>query len=386
MLMGDNLKLTCVKLCSAVLAGILITVVSTAHPMMGNDVGVNVPVPVKIEQKIGEKIGKHIKEKIEGGQNIAHRYQEALKHFNESKKNLGIAEKENSGLFEAKKRYLLSWTDLCEKWMLKLMVKVNNSGIDRELKVSIMEKLGAAINEIRRAKEGVNRSATPEELRNAALQLRDSWNEARVQIRLAVFDYAEYKLERILEKIIQLRDRFEAAGMNVSHLDEKISELETSTREFKTYVDNENLQKAVAQLTVIRQILQEIFIELRELAKEYVGRVAYGYESGLVYAKINGSFDLKGNFTALIRGGGEVAVTPTSAVVSSDGASNNGKVRLLVRGKDVTVVGTGDFRIFAYGKGILQLNGNGYYRVKNIGEPMSPETPFEGSVTVEFGR
>ncbi len=311
------------------------------------------------------------------------RYENASKKFQKAKEMYEKAKERREKAFEYGKKYMHSWTNLCERWIEKLMVRIQTSNMGEDVKLRIMERLRNALGKIEEVEKRINSSTNYTELREAVREMRNVWHSLRVELRLSAYEYALWRFENVVERIEQLRDRFESVGLDVSKIDEKLEKVKELIDEAKSSIDEGNAIAARDKIAQIRFELKNMFAELKLLAKDYAGRVVLGYESGVVYAKVNGSFELSGNVTVLVRGEGDVTVTPESAIVTK--VEKDGYVKVLARG-EVTVSGDGEFRIVAHGKGVLNLNGEGYYRVKeNISTPMSEEKQFEGSTSVKFG-
>jgi len=135
-----------------------------------------------------------------------------------------------------------------------------------------------------------------------------------------------------------------------------------------------------------RDLFVEAFEKVKEVVKEreeILGAKVLGYESGIAYAKVEGSFKLSGNFShVLIKGEGNVTLPEENIVTKVE---RDGELHIVARGQ-LTASGDGEFRIIAIGKGTLDLSGEGYYRVKpSPKEPMGNETEFSGDESLQFG-
>ncbi len=321
--------------------------------------------------------GKGLEKAREGYENASREFQKAREMYEKAKER-----REN--VLEHGKRYMHTWANLCERWIERLMARIQASNMGEDVKLRIMERLENALGRIEEAKKKINGSASYAEFREAVREMRNVWNSVRVELRLSAYEYALWRFEGIVERIEQLKDRFEIAGLDVSKIDEKLEKVKELIDEARSSIDEGDVVAVKDKIAQIRFELKNMFAELKLLAKDYAGRVVLGYESGIVYAKVDGNFELSGNVTVFVRGTGNVTVTPESAIVTK--VEKDGYVKVLARGGNVTVSGDGEFRIVAHGKGVLNLNGEGYYRVKeNISTPMSEEKQFEGSASVEFG-
>ncbi len=220
--------------------------------------------------------------------------------------------------------------------------------------------------------EKVNKSENYKEIRNAMRDLR-------IKFRLIAYEQALNAIERVVERLKQLRDRFEVFGLDVSDVDEKLKGIEEKLKTARNCLVNGDLNCVRDYIHELRSDIRNVVYELKRLAREF--RVVYGYEIGIVHASVNGSFELSGDLkVALIRGVGNLNITPESAVVTE--VTKDSWRKLVVKGS-VDVVGNGEFRILAIGKGSLNLSGTGYYRVKYLNK--TEEEVFNGNVLVVFG-
>lgn len=222
----------------------------------------------------------------------------------------------------------------------------------------------------------INTAQNYTELRGVAAEIKGMWGELKQGMRAVAHEYAVEKYERFLERLIQVRDRLEAAGVDVSELDAKIEEIEASVEELKNYTGTPEFAEKVRD---VNQLFREAFEIVKELARE----VRPVYHTGFVYAYVNGSFELSGNFSSVqIKGEGKLTIPEEVIVTKVDTPG----VRMIVAKGNFTATGDGEFRILAHGSGELILNGEGYYRVKQTPTgPMTEEIEFEGNETVTFG-
>jgi uncharacterized coiled-coil DUF342 family protein len=356
-----------VKICLILIAVFAMTMTVSAQGMNGE---------MDEWKKPMDDEGKPVK-KFDKFNEAKEKYQEAMEKFREAK-NKAIQAR-----FNASKNYLLRWTEMCERWMERLKVRVQNSNMNEEVKLRITERIQNGLEKIDEVKKSIENAQTIEELREAAKEAKKTWIELKMDLRLSAYDYTLNAFYKILDKVEQVRDRLEAAGINVQEINEKIDEIRGYLENAESALEASNVEVVKENLAKAKEGLREVFNEIKNSAKSYTGRVTYGYESGEIFAKVDGTFRLDGNVTALIRGEGNVTVNPTTSVVTD--VTAGGERKIVVRG-DVVVEGNGDFRIFAKGKGELELTGEGYYRVKESPESsMSDETTFEGEETVTFG-
>ncbi len=320
--------------------------------------------------------------------NVEKRWEEAKQKFNESREKYFEVLKEKrekvrekmeevrEKIFESRKRYYMSWAEMCERWVERLRVRVENMHMNEELRVRILASLNHSLERLKEIEERINSTTDYDELRQAVAEIRGVWLELRQELRFAVHSYIVEKFEITLERLKQVRDRLEANGIDVSTLDELIDKIEVAIDELKAAVGTPEFNEKVREV-------KELFVEAFKEVREITGARVLGYEAGFVYAKVDGSFELSGNFSLVqIKGVGNVTL-PESSIVTK--VEKDGELLVVARG-ELNASGEGSFRILAHGNGTLTLNGEGYYRVKpSPSEPMSEEKEFEGSETITFG-
>ncbi len=329
------------------------------------------------------KEGKMIRKELKNGKRIAEeRYREAVKEFRKAKEMYRMGNRSKKmEMFQRGKHLMYKWSDMCERWIERLMERVKASHMNEQVKLQIMERLENALNKVKNFKTNINETHNVTQLRMTVREMRDMWRNVRTELRYSVYEYIVWKFSDILEKATQLSDRFAALGMNVSSINAKITQINTTINQAKMMLNSNDLRGAAEKIMEARKELRELFKELRMYAVQYTYKLRH--TGGLVYAKVNGSFKLSGNYTAFIRGFGNVTVTPTTAIVTK--VVHENYVRILVKGV-ANVTGTGNFRVVAHGTGEIALNGTGFYRVKpSPTKPLSAEIPINGTVTVRFG-
>lgn len=306
------------------------------------------------------------------------KWDKGMEKFNETKKKLeevrNKVQEKKQEVFKAWKRHLNAWIEVAKGWIERVRERVEHLKIGN--KEEILSKLQDAENRLNEIQQEINKSQNYEELKGKARGVRQVWMEVRVELRAAVHSYAVEKYNETLERLKEVRDRLEAAGADVTALDEKITEIEEAVDELQNCcsTQHEFYQK-------VREI-NAMFREAFQLVKELARTIQLGYHTGFVYAHVNGSFELSGNFSSvLIKGDGELNVPENVIVTKVD----TNEMKVVAKG-NFTATGSGNFRILAHGSGVLKLDGEGYYRVKKTpSEPVSEEIQFEGNETVTFG-
>ncbi len=312
----------------------------------------------------------------------------------------------NHMAFDHAKKFLTNGCNFAERWLERFRIYVEHSKIDDTKKQEFLSEINEYINLINDKKAKINDSQTPEELRNAAREMRQTWNEIRLKLRVMVGEVAAFKLQLIVQKAegvkVRLEERiqqYEAYGLDttelenilneyskhIEHANESVNMALALYEEGKIIEANNELRTATKELKEAFKNIKEFVYRLREKASH--GMVFFGNETGEVWAHGNGVVKLTGDAVVNIRGNGTLIVKPIDAVVSVVGfgssvkdEENNtiifeGIGKAIVRGKSVTVSMTGEkITLFAKGKGYLYLSGTGYYRVKKL-----PESPMQGA-------
>ena len=306
--------------------------------------------------------------------------------------------------FRYAKRFVCSGIDYVERWLETLMVRVQTMNMGEEQKLMITERIRNDLNALNESLMKVNESTTPDQLRNAVQELKDVWNRVRVDMRAIVGQMVVTKLMNVTEKAEEVAMRIEAqanettvqqkiedclnklemAREKLEMANEKFEEMFNATNPTELYLEGKRL--VIEAKDLIRSAFGDIksaYLEVR------IGRIFYGNETGFVHAVGEGNAKLDISGFAVVAVNGSVEVTPSTAVVRSVGLSGEngtftGHGRVIVRGDNVSVIVNGSFRIFAIGKGTVDLNGSGHYRVrKSIGT--QAETGTFGNVTLELG-
>jgi len=272
--------------------------------------------------------------------------------------------------------------------------------MDEEQKLMITERIRNDLMALNESLIKVNNSTTPEQLRSAVSELKDVWNRVRVDMRAIVGQVIVAKLMNVTEKAEEVAmrigaqtndtsvqrmiddclNKLELARTKLELANEKFEEMFNATNPSELYLEGKSL--VIEAKDLIRMAFRDIrsaYLRVR------VGEILSN--KGFVHAVGEGTATLNISGFAVIAVNGTVNVAPNTAVIRSVGLSGGngtftGHGRLVVRGDNVSVDVNGSFRIFAIGKGTVNLNGNGHYRV---GEDGRVETGTFGNVTLELG-
>jgi len=318
-------------------------------------------------------------------ENTDKNYQKAKDWFDKTKKNIEEAKKNIEEVrkqaeekrFEAWKKHLQAWVEVAKRWVERVQMRVENMNVGNETKERLMNRLNMIESRLDEIENRIDTAQNYTELRGVAAEIKGMWGELKQGMRAVAHEYAVEKYERFLERLIQVRDRLEAAGVNVSELDAKIEEINESVEELKNYTGTPEFAEKVRE---INQLFGEAFEIVKELARE----ARPEYHTGFVYAYVNGSFELSGNFSSVqIKGDGNVTIPEEVIVTKVDTPG----VKMIIAMGNFTATGEGELRILAHGSGELILNGEGYYRVKQTPTgPMTEEIWFGNeTVSVTFG-
>ncbi len=281
-------------------------------------------------------------------------------------------------MFETHKERMLKWVDNCNRWVERLEKRVMTSNLGEDAKLRIQTRIENMKNEIGEIESMIQDARNFSQLRDAMREVRTLWSDLSKQMRLIAYEHFVLHIEKILEKLEELADRFESQGLDVSNLRKAIKEARDSLEDVEaklkdgtvTHSDTANLNKKVMRA----------FEESKKLAKEYRLKPS----DGIVMANVSGSFTLDGTVKALIKGNGNVNVEPTSAKIAESKGAENVIEALVVMGQ-VNVTGEGNFKIIAHGNGMLTMNGNGNYVYKQCMNQKFVNGTFSDRVTINFG-
>ena len=398
------------KLISIMLILLMVGMAVTAQPM---------------EQKGKEKAKKikEVKEEIkEKYQQAWHKYQEERQKYIQAHQK--YKDLRNKVAFEHAKRYLKNGCHFALNWLERFRFYVNNSNINKEKKAELLSKIDEYMADLEEGKAKINNSTTPQELREAAKELRGKWSKIKNDISVMVGEFAAYKLQVIIEKAekvsltLEMKIRsLENMGVGVNTtvnttehqgiLDEynmHVSKANQSLQDALTLYNQGNWMQGSKELRKTAQELKKAFkeikhfiIKLRQMERQ--GRVFFGNETGEVWVHGNGAVKLEGDAIVNVRGNGTLIISPINAVVTVTGFGNvsynkdtvsyEGNGRAIIRGKDIMVNIIGEnITLYAKGSGTLHLSGVGYYRVKELPnrKMVSGEYNESKSVTVTVGR
>jgi|Deesub1362A_J573_1020465.scaffolds.fasta_scaffold00050_152 hypothetical protein len=330
----------------------------------------------------------------------------------------------NSMTFENAKRFLIAGAEMIERWLERLENLVNNTrGLNDEAKEEILGQIAEYRNIIEEKKNKVINAETPEELREAAREMKTAWMEIRAGIKSIAGQVVVARVNVIIEKAEQVELRIEerinllkSQGIDTSELEmlledysEKIDlakeNLEKAKEKYKEASEGEDvenlLKEANSFLMEANRYLREAFGDVKQIIRILKsiqsGSVFYGNNTGEVFAAGNGTARVEGTGIVVIKGNGVLEVTPGDAVVSITGFGEKsrsgstityeGQGKAVVRGKDISVKLEGEhIRLYAKGYGTLYLEGTGVYKVKKLPDmDMTDEIEYSGSVTIEFG-
>ncbi len=321
--------------------------------------------------------------------------------------------------FRYAKQYICFGVDYVERWLEKLMIQVQNANMGENQKERIMERIQNCLMALNESKNAVNSSMTPDELQNAVLELRKTWNEVRIEIKSIVGQIAVTKLEDVVNRAddvaLKLEGEIEALNVsNVTNLEQKLNDcleklnlakqkLEDANEKFEEMANASNPNELYVEgrhlLIEARDLIREAFMDIKDIYYEIwhlrVGHVFYGNETGELLVVGNGTAEIHLTGVAVILASGNVTVSPATSVVTSVGfessveggvASMSGHGKVVVRGKDVTVRVKGEYiKIFVKGNGTATLNGEGIYKLKKSPHEKMVEETYSGNVTLEFG-
>lgn len=368
-----------------------------------------------------EEIREKYRERAEKYREFKERYEKEREEYMKMREKARDLRGEK---FEHAKRFVWAGGNMGIAYLERLRLYVETAPrISNESREEILAQIDEYTSLLEEKVNKVNESTTPEELREAVKELRDTWMEVKKGIKGIVGQIVAAKLETVIDRAELVESRLEEkivalqqAGVDTTKLEEILSDysekidlaeekIEQAKEKFKEAGSAEDMDRLIAEghslLRDATRYLKEAFKDVKEFVKELMprlreGRIFFGNETGEVWAKGDGIAEITGDAIVRVTGEGTLKVTPADAVIKVVGFGNRsdgdkvtytGEGKAVIRGKDITVRIEGeDIVLFAKGKGSLYLEGEGYYRVKKLpGEEMTDETEFEGSLTVQFG-
>ncbi len=372
--------------------------------------GMSLVVLLVMSSTVGAVPGGKFKARMDGARE---KYENAMAKYNEVREKYQKARGKAVNETMAK-NFLLKGIDVVENWLNVLERRINNMAIDNETRDELLSKIDDYRDRLDEMRTRVNDAETIEELRDVSKDLRNLWIEIRNGIRGMVGQIVVAKLNAVVEKAEQVELRIEEKieALNESGYD--TSALSALLEDYSNNLDlaREKLdiaeekfsdgspeamkegQKAVREaMGYLKQAFGDVRKIIGILKNIRTGHVFYGNKTGEVWAAGDGIAEITGSAIVVVRGNGTLTVAPPDAVVSVTGFGSEedgtytGHGKAVIRGQDISVRIEGNgIKMFAKGHGTLYLDGTGVYRVKKLPrEEMSEETPYNGTVNVEFG-
>lgn len=279
--------------------------------------------------------------------------------------------KEMMKMNENKER-MMNWVQNCEKWMERLREKVNASNMNEATKLRIQERINNVEQQMEQIKLKVQNAKDYNELRNAMKESSRMWMNMSKEMRKIAYEHAIEKAKDMIERLNDLADRFESAGLDVTNLRNAINEANNRLNSIEAKLNSGEV--TLQDFKELKRNIENAFLEAKKLAREY----KLTPEIGIVHAKVNGNFTLNGKMVVLIRGNGTLSASGDST------ASAKGTTAMVLRG-NVTANGEGNFVIVAHGNGTLSMSGIGSYAYKRCVNETFTTGNFTDSVTITFG-
>jgi predicted nuclease with TOPRIM domain len=191
------------------------------------------------------------------------------------------------------KPFLLNSVDLILDALNRIKAHIAASeGLTPEQKADLTAKIDAAIQAVQQAQlsaQNLTNQSTSNDVRDAAREIRWSWNGTKPVLTDAAAAVVNAKLGTIIQSVEQLstkihavRDKLVSQGKNVTTLNEKITafdgNLTLATQEWQAAVAalnstaddraqqaHDHVEKAKGYLTAVRDLLREIVNYIRQL-------------------------------------------------------------------------------------------------------------------------
>lgn len=287
---------------------------------------------------------------------------------------MGKAQDPREKVFAENKERMMNWVNNCERWIERMQEKVNTSNLGEESKLRIQERIRNLDLKMEQIRSQISNANNYYELVDAMRQAKLLWINMSKEMRLIAYENTITQMESIISKLEELADRFESYGLDTTQLRNAIEDANSTLSEIKSKIANG--EDVFRDLKELKKKIETAFAEAKRLAIEYKPKPS----NGIVMANVNGSFELNGTLNALIKGSGNVTVSPESSVSQANGTS----VAIVVRG-NTAVTGEGNFKIVAHGNGTLTMTGSGSYSYKECVSDKFTTGSFNESVTIKFG-
>ncbi|MEM0203130.1 MAG: hypothetical protein QXO16_04010 [Archaeoglobaceae archaeon] len=278
-----------------------------------------------------------------------------------------------NGMMNENRERMMNWVHNCEEWMERLREKVNASNMNETTKLKIQERIKNVEQQMEQIKLKIQNAKDYNELRNAMKESSKMWMNMSKEMRKIACEHATEKARDIIERLNDLADRFESAGLDVTNLRNAINEANDTLNSIEAKLSS-GQEVTSQEFRELKLDIEKAFLEAKKLAREYKPAP----EIGIVHAKVNGNFTLDGKMVVLIRGNGTLSATGDSV------ASAKGTTAMVLRG-NVTASGEGDFVIVTHGNGTLFMSGIGSYAYKRCVNEKFTTGNFTDSVTITFG-
>jgi len=309
----------------------------------------------------------------------------------------------NEDTFDEAKRWLLASADLAIASVVSIEEKIENSNLTAEEKELLLSELDEHLADLQTAREHIESSTTIEELREAGKELKQAWIETKVTLKKALAFKWIGVLQRMVDKgdiveerVNELIEKFQSEGKDTTELEKWLEKFNEDRMRAQEKIDEakekiteiDNNKQANKALKEINEALKNAVKYTRNsfVRLKHIIRMINSFESGSVELEGKGVLDavcegyaeIQGKGMVMIRGEGNVTITPKDAVVSVTGVGSkienndtvtfSGEGKVVVKGDDihVTIEGKG-LRIHAVGAGTAYLDGTGTYKVRGVG-------------------
>ena len=316
--------------------------------------------------------------------------------------------------FEKAKGFLLSSIDamIAHLQMVKARVDIAMS-LSKEQKAEITEKLDGYIAYLQEKRQEAEQAENREQLVSVARDVREKWQEVRVEVRKIAGRIIISRLDRLLERAGEIGDRLEVRietlkemGYDTSALEELLADYrehlslaeekkELAEQKFDEISSPQDARKlfreANALLRESHREVRKMFADLKKIVRELRKSEVRAKGFGSLVAKGNGSAVINGTGGVFIRGNGTLTVKVANGTVrvygeggkqvNEDGSTTyTGFGRAKVVGRDIYLsVNGGNLLIRAVGKGTALLSGTGEWRTVRFGGAWNGEVTYGGA-------
>ncbi len=297
--------------------------------------------------------------------------------------------------------------------LVKARVEMSGALTDEE-KSEAIERLDTYVSYLKEKRIEAEQAENREQLLKVGREVRTKWLEVRLEVRKIAGRVIISRIDRILTRAEEIGDRLEVRVEALREAGEDTTELEALLQQYREHLslaaekrnmaeeklnavtspeDAGSLREAHTYLRETNRHIKEMFVALRQIARELRDKEVTVTGFGALFARGNGSAVLRGDGGVFVSGNGTLTVKVSSGRVRVVGAGEKqenedgsvtyrgfGRAKVVGRGIHVSVTGE-NLLIRAVGRGTAELSGTGEWRtVRVAGSSWSGEVSYGGEV------